>query len=105
MLPIEAPNPVLPAQRPANQPLREADAVEIWLARWLGVRRKDVVTRFNCDPRRIYEIWEGKKFPSARDKALALFRERYPALADQVDFSHHRRIARQAEPERQLDLF
>ena len=41
----------------ARRPLTEADAVDIWIARWLRIRRKDLVNRYGCDPRRLYEIW------------------------------------------------
>ena len=57
----------------ARRPLTEADAVAIWIARWLRIRRKDLVRRYGCDPRRLYEIWEGERFPDARAKALELF--------------------------------
>ena len=65
----------------ARQPLTEADAVAIWIARWLRIRRKDLVRRYGCDPRRLYEIWEGERFPDARAKALELFEARYPEPA------------------------
>ncbi|MEM9028386.1 MAG: hypothetical protein AAGC70_08455 [Pseudomonadota bacterium] len=104
MLPIEIDNSAQPLRQP-GVPLSEADAIDIWLARWLRVRRKELIARYGCDPRRIYEIWEGRRFPNAREKALAVFLERHPALARQVDFSHHRRIPRGPDPEHQLDLF
>ena len=37
--------------------------------------------RYGCDPRRLYEIWEGKRFPATRAKALELFEARYPACS------------------------
>jgi hypothetical protein len=86
------------------RPLTEADAIDIWIARWLKIRRRDLVRRYACDPRRLYEIWEGARFPAARDKALELFRERYPSLLDRVDFGPHRRVARTPHPD-QLGLF
>jgi len=94
-------------QSAAARALTEADAVDIWIARWLRLRRKDVLARYGCDPRRLYEIWEGLRFAASRAKAQALFRERYPGLVDQVDFSLHRRIPRalSAAPELQPDLF
>ena len=60
--------------------LTEADAIDIWIARWLRIRRKDLLIRYGCDPRRLYEIWEEKRFAGSRDKALELFRERHPGL-------------------------
>jgi hypothetical protein len=88
----------------ARRPLTEDDAVDIWIARWLNIRRRDLIRRYECDPRRLYEIWEGSKFPAARDKALDLFARRYPTLLDRVDFGPHRRVPREIHPG-QLSLF
>ena len=88
----------------ARRPLTEADAVDIWIARWLRIRRKDLVNRYGCDPRRLYEIWESERFPDARDKALELFAQRYPGLIDRVDFGPHQRHARTPHPD-QLSMF
>jgi hypothetical protein len=94
------------ARRPGQQRrLIEADAVDIWIARWLRIRRKDLVARYGCDPRRLYEIWEGTRFPGSRQKALALFAEQHPGLAGRIDFGLHRRIPRAAPLEGQLELF
>lgn len=94
-----------PVSSRTQQRLSEADAVDLWIARWLRVRRRDLLIRYGCDPRRIYEIWEGQKFPAARDKALVLFRERHPELEDRIDFGPHRRIPRRSDDARQLVLF
>jgi hypothetical protein len=96
---LETPPPAL-----GRRPLTEADAIDIWIARWLNIRRSDLVRRYGCDPRRLYEIWEGTRHPGARDKAYALFRERYASLIDRVDFGPHRRITRATHPD-QLTLF
>jgi hypothetical protein len=88
----------------AQRPLTEADAVDIWIARWLRIRRKDLVRRYACDPRRLYEIWEGERFPAARATALELFEARYPTLLDRVDFGPHQRHSRTPHPG-QLSLF
>lgn len=96
---------LLPVGQPARRSLTEADAIDIWIARWLRIRRKDLLIRYGCDPRRLYEIWEEKRFPGSRAKALALFHERHPGLADRVDFGLHRRIPRAVPPELQPGLF
>ena len=88
----------------ARRALTENDAIDIWIARWLNIRRRDLIRRYACDPRRLYEIWEGARFPAARSKALALFAERYPTLTDRVDFGPHRRVSREVPPS-QLSLF
>jgi hypothetical protein len=85
-------------------PLTRADAVDIWIARWLRIRRKDLCQRYQCDPRRLYEIWEEQRFAGAREEALQLFRERYPGLLDRIDFGLHRRIPKAVHPD-QLALF
>jgi len=99
------PSTVPPAQRPDQRRLTEADAVGIWIARWLRIRRKDLIARYGCDPRRLYEIWEGSRFPASREKALALFAEQHPDLAGRIDFGLHRRIPRSPPLEGQFDLF
>jgi hypothetical protein len=97
---------LLPHQpRPAQRRLTEADAIDIWIARWLRIRRKDLIDRYGCDPRRLYEVWEGTRFPGSREKALARFATLYPLLADRIDFGLHRRIPRPVPTEAQADLF
>jgi hypothetical protein len=93
-----------PPEPRTRGPLSEEDAIEIWIARWLRVRRKDLVSRYACDPRRLYEIWEGTRHPAAREKARAMFAVRYPALVERIDFGNHRRISRAVDPD-QLALF
>src|SRR5262245_2088621 len=91
--------------KPAPRRLTEADAVDVWIARWLRIRRKDLLDRYGCDPRRLYEVWEGRRFAGSREKALARFREEYPDLAERIDFGLHRRIPRTAPIDGQLELF
>lgn len=98
------PEPAPPAFNTAR-PLTETDAIEIWIAKWLRVRRKDLIARYDCDPRRIYEIWEGARFPRAREKALSEFSTRYPQLAGHVDASLHKRLPLKTRSPDQLNLF
>lgn len=100
LLSVSGPVPASP-----KRALKESDAVDIWIARWLRVRRKDLLARYQCDPRRLYEIWQGEKFPASRQKALVLFTERYPGLLDRIDFGRHRRISRTIPTELQPGLF
>ena len=65
-----------PPPAAARRPLTEDDAVQIWIARWLKIRPKDLVRRYVCDPRRLYEIWEGTRFPGSRGKALEVLSAR-----------------------------
>jgi hypothetical protein len=87
-----------------SRPLTEKDAVDIWIARWLRIRRKDLLDRYGCDPRRLYEIWEEERFTGARAKAIEQFRTCYPTLVDRIDYGRHKRISRAEHPD-QLSLF
>ena len=87
-----------------RRPLTETDAIDIWIARWLKVRRRDLIQRYGCDPRRLYEIWQEDRFAGSRDKAMELFRTRYPGLSDRIDPGPHRRVSRAIHPD-QLALF
>ena len=91
--------------RPPVRALSERDAIDVWIARWLHIRPKHLVQRYGCDPRRLYEVWEGTKHPAARAKALEEFKAMYPGLLDRVDFGPHRRIPRREIPPEQLGLF
>ena len=79
--------------------------MDIWIARWLRIRRKVLIDRYGCDPRRLYEIWEGTRFSGSREKALARFAEQHPGLAHRIDFGLHNRIPRSPKMEGQLELF
>jgi hypothetical protein len=96
---------IAPKRPMAKRALSEQDAIDIWIARWLRIRRKDLLVRYGCDPRRIYEIWEGVKHPASRGKALQRFQAEYPNLMDRVDFGGHRRIPRHETSPDQLTLF
>jgi hypothetical protein len=85
--------------------LEESDAVDIWIARWLRIRPKHLVRRYGCDPRRLYEIWEERRFPGSRAKALEIFSSQYPGLIDRIDYGSHRSIPRRPPPEIQPSLF
>lgn len=103
-LAIPAPPPTVAVSASGSRPLTPADAVDIWIARWLKVRRRDLIQRYGCDARRLYEIWQEDRFPGSRDTALAVFRERYPFLRDRIDPGPHTRISKAPHPD-QLRLF
>ena len=88
----------------ARRPLTRADAVDIWVARWLRVPRKVILARYGCDPRRLYEIWEEAHFAGSRAEALERLRAEFPTLVDRVDPGVHRRVPRTPHPD-QLTLF
>lgn len=96
--------PFATVSRSSRSTLSEADAVDIWIARWLKIRRRDLISRYGCDPRRLYEIWQEDRFAGSRDKALSVFLERFPSLADRIDPGPHVRMSKAAHPD-QMRLF
>ena len=96
--------PVARAPRDSGHTLTMADAIDIWIARWLRVKRMELCRRYGCDPRRLYEIWGEERFIGSRQKALVVFLERHPELKDRIDTGRHKRIAR-TPPPTQLALF
>lgn len=96
---------VAPERPQAPRIISESDAVDIWIARWLRVRRIEILRRYQCDPRRLYEIWEGRRFPESRERALKVFNERYPELVERTDFGMHRVIPRSHNTPEQMGLF
>lgn len=93
-----------PTKPMVTRPLTQADAVNIWIARWLRVRPSELVRRYGCDPRRLYEIWEETRFPGSRSTALQLFQQRYPGLDERIDPGPHRRVPLKNHAD-QLSLF
>ncbi len=102
LLPIAAQTSPLEGSEPVK--FKEADAIEIWIARWLRLPAKSLVARYGCDSRRLYEIWWGERFPGSRTKAEAEFRARYPGLVDRTSYGY-RRIPQTVPRGRQMALF
>lgn len=88
-----------------SKPLTEKDAIDIWIARWLRLPRQELRRRYQCDPRRIYDIWMERRFVGSRAKALEEFRARFPALIDRIDPSPHRPLPRAGAGDAQMALF
>jgi hypothetical protein len=85
--------------------LTEADAIDIWLARWMRVRLRDLIARYHCDPRRLYEIWEGARFPQSRAKALDILSKKHPSVMNRVDLGNHKRVPSRSQHPDQLSFF
>lgn len=89
----------------SKRALTEADAIDIWLARWLRVPIKELVARYGCDSRRLYEIWWGEKHPRSRVKAETIFAERYPGAVERTAFGYKRIPRRHDHDKAQQELF
>ena len=94
-----------PSNRPDGARLTEADAVEIWIARWLRVPIKALVEKYGCDSRRLYEIWWQERFLRSRATAQDAFRQRYPGLADRTSYGYRRIPRMSATGGDQMTLF
>jgi hypothetical protein len=97
LVPVQAPKPAVKA-------LSEADAIDIWIMRWMRIRVTDIRKRYGCDSRRLYEVWEQTKHPAARSKAEAKFRIEHPGIVDRIDYGAHKRVSKEESPD-QLGLF
>jgi hypothetical protein len=85
--------------------LTEADAVEIWIGRWLRIRPIDLARQLRCEADQFYPIWWGKAFPGSRARAEKAFRERFPNAVDSTTFSYRKiPVGPHADP-RQGSLF
>lgn len=104
LIPPDLEPPAAAPSRAARR-LSEADAIDVWIARWLRLPRKELLARYGCDPRRIYEVWSGERYPAAKSRAWKLFTERYPQLVDRVDTGNHRTFHRNPDSDGQLNLF
>lgn len=67
-----------------NGYLTKIEAKKSWVLRALGMKVRDIQSRFDVDPRRLYVVWEQKVFPEAKDEAIWLFERfrRMPAPRD-----------------------
>jgi hypothetical protein len=96
-----APNTPLVSPRPLEEP----DAIDIWMARWLRIPVTELVKRYGCDSRRLYEIWWGHKFPASRVKAETEFKSRYPGAVGHTTFGYRRIPRARYDDPRQRCLF
>jgi hypothetical protein len=104
--PLPAGQPPAASPGPAKpRPLSDADAIEIWIARWLRVRPIDLARRYDCDSRRLYDIWWEQAFAGSKARARKLFLERYPGAADRTDFGYRRIPRGRRDDPRQRRLF
>lgn len=67
----------------------DEQAVEIWMAKWLGVGVQALVERYKRSPFRFYEVWKEEKNVGSRLVALERFAREFPERADAVDTSSH----------------
>lgn len=80
-------------------------AKNIWKARWLKRKQRELCAEYDVDPRRLFEVWEEQIHRGSRLEAWAEFVEEYPQLALRVDNSPHRKRLKVVEKPDEPDLF
>lgn len=69
----------------ANGRLTEDEAIEGTIERWMGAKVRDLSSKYDVDPRRWYEVWQGQVFPDSRKKAYDMLCRLNPEIARKVD--------------------
>ena len=60
------------------------DAVDIWVERARGFKIREIGAKHEIDPRRIYEVFEGKVHPESLTLAKAELAKTFPLLAKKL---------------------
>ena len=80
------------------------NSVMYWVGRELGLKQRRIEAKFDVDPRRLFEVWSGERYPASRDHAIRIFNLLFPKRPPKYGFEFHvpryRRVNR-----KQLDLF
>src|SRR3954453_22808111 len=61
-------------------------AVSFWVERAKGLKIREITAKHDVDPRRIYEVFEGKIHPESMDAARGELQKIAPALAANIQF-------------------
>ncbi|WP_428698961.1 hypothetical protein [Stappia sp.] len=64
------------------------EAVEVTLSRWKGEKIRELASRFDVDPRRLYEVWQGQAHPDAVKVAHVRLTAQDPILASRIHPVH-----------------
>ena len=78
------------------------EAVAVWIGRALDWKNRDLQTKYDVDPRRLYEVWEEEEHLGSRDDAIRICRILFPGL--NANFDRHTPRYRRTNID-QLDLF
>jgi len=72
-----------------NSDLTYREAVASWIGRELGWKIRDIQSKYDVDPRRLYEAWEGLTHHGSRDDAIRLFAVLFPSSTPKFGFALH----------------
>ena len=91
------------------QYFNDEQAIEVWIAKWLGTGVQALVERYKRSPFRFYEVWTEEKNIGSRLAALRQFAREHPELLEITDTSPHvqkrKVIPRQIDNSGQMSLF
>jgi hypothetical protein len=73
----------------SNGHLTETEAVKAWVLRAVGWKVRDIQTRFDVDPRRLYAVWEEVDYRGTRFVAMKLFLRLFPSESVSNKFGKH----------------
>jgi len=61
-----------------NGKLTKPEAIKTWVLRAAGWKVRDIQSRFDVDPRRLYDVWEEQTHKGTRSLAIRLFEKLFP---------------------------
>jgi hypothetical protein len=71
-----------------TMPLSVKEAVSIWIERAKGLKIREICAKHDIDPRRVYEVFEGRVHPASLGQAREELKRIAPALA--LKLHHHK---------------
>ncbi len=74
-----------------NGKLTKSEAIKTWVLRAVGWKVRDIQSRFDVDPRRLYDVWEERTHKGSRTLAIRLFEKLFPNEESAGRFDVHRR--------------
>ena len=67
----------------------DAEAIEIWIARWNKTKVQDLIAKYKKNTFRFYEVWKEEVNPGTRLKAFEQLKRENPKLASQTNPKPH----------------
>lgn len=84
--------------------LTPCEAVASWIGRELGMKIRHLESKFDVDPRRLYDVWQEDTHTGSREHAMRLFDLLYPHMIPKYGFELHQPRFRRVSKD-QLDFF
>lgn len=72
-----------------NGKLTRTEAEKSWVLKAAGVKLRDIHSRFDVDPRRLYEVWEGKVHLGSSQRGRKIYERLFKEQAEAALFAKH----------------